>query len=170
MNTPEAKPEVKMWAVIDRNATKGPRTHEVPTKYLDGEVLTTKQYQLNSETATPMLAEHAMFFLKDSAFVVFNAAGEEVTPVPVREGGTGGFVMGEDEVIATYGELSKEALFKRCKIIAGSEHINETRTKKEDMIAFLKERAKPPVGVSRGSEGLEENARLADEMVAKSGA
>lgn len=170
MNAPEVKPEVKPWAVLDRNAIKGPRTHEVPTKYHDGEVVAVKQYHLNAETPTPMSAEHAMFFLKDQGFTVFNSAGDEVSPVPVREGGTGGFQLGENEVIATYEELSKEALFKRCKILAGSDHIKETRTPKEDMIAFLKERAKPPVGVSRGSEGLEENAGLADKIIEQTGA
>lgn len=155
----------KQWSVIDRNAIKGPRTHDIPTQMLDGEVVRTKAYHLNSDTPTPMPPEHAMFFLKDPGFLVMDGDGKEVSPVPIREGGTGGFQLGENEVLATYEELSKEALFKRCKVLAGSEHIKETRTPKEDMIAFLKERAKPPVGISRGSEGLEEDVKLADKML-----
>jgi hypothetical protein len=162
--------ESKMWGVIDLNAIKGPRHHEIPIKTgMSGEVLMTRTYKLESDKPLPMEPEHAMFFLKDPSFVVVNQAGEIVTPVPVnKEGGIGGFQLGENEVIASYDEVSKEALYKRCKIIPGSEHIKETRTPKEEMIAFLKGKAKPPVGVSRGSEGLgvELDPRVIDSLVA----
>jgi predicted peroxiredoxin len=151
MNTPETK----QWTVLDLNAKAAPRIHEIPIKTDDsGEVVITKSYTLNADTATAMDEEHAMFFLKDPAFIVCNEKGDRVEPVTKREGGTGGFELGADEVIASYEELSKEALFKRCKVIAGSEYIKETRTAKGDMIAFLKARAKPTIGRSRGSEGV----------------
>ena len=167
-NTQQAE-QNKMWGVIDLNAIKGPRSHEIPIKTgMSGEVLMTRTYKLESDKPHAMEAEHAMFFLKDASFVVLNQAGEIVTPVPVKDGGLGGFQLGENEVIATYDEVSKEALYKRCKIIPGSEHIKETRTPKEEMITFLKGKAKPPVGVSRGSEGLgvELDPKVVDSLVA----
>ena len=155
------------WSVIDMNAIKGPRKHEIPIKVdASGEVIMTRTYSIESEKPTLMDPEHAMFFLKDPAFIVTNDEGTQVKPVVQHDGGIGGFKLGDNEVIAQYDELSKEALFKRCKILVGAEHIKETRTPKEDMIAFLVAKAKPPVGVSRGSEGLAENFELADKLLA----
>ena len=165
--TSEGKSDSKLWLVVDLNANKGPRRHEIPVKVTpQGEVLMTRTYILDAEKPCEMEQEHAMFFLKDDAFVVCDPAGNHIKPVKARDGGMGGFELGENEVLAQYDELSKEALFKRCKILVGSEHIKETATKKEDMIVFLKSKAKPPVGVSRGSEGLAENFELADKLLA----
>ena len=165
--TETSKTDKSMWSVIDLNATKGPRKHEIPIKVdASGEVLMTKTYILDAEVGMKMDPEHAMFFLKDPAFLVADAEGTQVKPVVQREGGIGGFRLGENEVIAQYDELSKEALFKRCKILVGADHIKETRTPKEEMIAFLVAKDKPPVGVSRGSEGIAENFELADKLLA----
>ena len=153
MNAPEIKND--LWTVLDTNAKTSPRLHEIPIKMDDaGEVILTKPYRLDAEVPTQMEENHAMFFLKDQAFIVRNPKGEHIRPVVKREGGMGGFRLGENEVIAQYDELSKEALFKRCKILVGSDHIKETRTPKEEMIAFLKERANPARGRSPGSESV----------------
>lgn len=153
MNQPETKAD--LWTVIDTNAKTGPRLHEIPIKMDDvGEVILTKPYRLDAEVPTQMEENHAMFFLKDQAFIVRNPKGEHIKPVVKREGGMGGFRLDENEVIAEYEELSKEALYKRCKVLAGSEGIKETRTPKEEMVAFLKERANPARGRSPGSESV----------------
>lgn len=156
-----------MFFVFDSNAKTGPRAHEVPTRTeADGTVLWTKAYLLSADKPTEMPEEHAMMFLKDPAFQVYD--GETLLkPLISKEGGLGGFQLGEDEVIATFDELSKEALYRRCKVMAGSVEIT-AKTKPEEMVAFLKARAKPPVGKSRGSEGVvgEMDAAGLDKLLA----
>lgn len=140
------------YMVTDSNAKAGPRKHEIPVVTgTDGEVLQTKTYELKSEVPTEMPESHAMFFLRDPSFHVFDEAGNIVKPVPVIDGGMGGFALAEDQLIATYDELAKESLYRRCKVIAGSDSIT-AKSKPEEMIAFLKARAKPAAGRGRGSE------------------
>ena len=156
-----------MFMVFDSNAKTGPRKHEIPTKTdTDGTVLVTKTYSLSAEVPTEMEEAHAMFFLRDPSFQVYQ--GEVLLkPLVVREGGLGGFKLNEGEVIATYDELSKDALYRRCKVLTGSEGIT-AKSKPEEMIAFILARAKPPVGLSRGSEGKvgELDASTLDNLLA----
>lgn len=145
----------KQWSVTDSNARTSPRFHDIPTKINEhGEVIMTKSYALSADTPTNMPEDHARMFLTDSAFIVLNDKGDHITPVIKREGGMGNFKLGENELIAEYDEISKEALFKRCKILAGSDNIKERLTPKEEMITFLKGHGKNNIGRSRGSEGV----------------
>jgi hypothetical protein len=148
------KPAGGEWFVSDSNAKVAPRTHEIPVKTdANGVVLQTASYKLSADIPTPMPENHARFFLRDKAFMVFAPGGEFIPPIVVKDGGLGSFELGEDEVLAEYSELSKQALYKRCKIIPGSDDIKE-KTPIDDMIAFLKSKRKAQVGRGRGSEGV----------------
>lgn len=127
------------WHVIDTNARSGEkREHEVITRtYDDGRDPDIKKYRIGSEDpGEPMPMEHALRFLKDKAFIVRAPDGKRVTPPPKVEGGTGAFELPEEQTIANWDELTTSALFKRAKIIPGSEAITPA-TAKEDIVAFL---------------------------------
>lgn len=152
----QARKERK-FGVTDTNAKKGPRTHDIITEMDDeGEVVTMASYALNRTEPTFMPESHALQFLKDKAFVVVDDKGHRIEPLiaPTAEE-LGGLVLKDDETVANLSELSKEALYKRCKVHAMAEEIKPTATKKEEMIAFLvamKARKREQVGISRGSE------------------
>lgn len=143
-----------MAKVLDMNApldTK--RIHEIIVRKV-GDHVETKKYSLSSSEATVMPLDHAMMFLKDSAFVVSTMDGEIIQPVPVRDESLPATLkLQPGEVVATLYELSMEALFKRVKIVAGSQHIGADASR-EDMITFLMNSKAIKVGVARGSEGL----------------
>lgn len=146
--------DAKPWGVIDTLAHTGPRRHDVIVKMLDNGDAVTRGYSLGADKPTEMPEAHAMQFLRDPAFHVFDADGKKVDPVPTTKTGAEANVnLSENELVATYDELSREAIWKRAKILAGSEDFHQ-KTPTVDLIDFLKKHAKPKVGVARGSEGI----------------
>ena len=149
--------EQQVGSVIDTNAVLTPRFHDVP----DGAGI--KRYALTANEATEMPMDHALKFLRDPAFIVKNAKGEIIKPLASKDVAThvpvpGGFVLAEWE------ELSKEALYVRCKVLPGSENIKETKTPKAQMIEFLKAVEKGKV-VNKPLGGMHEIKKEAlDEM------
>ena len=117
--------------VVDTNAVLAPRFHDVP----DGAAL--KRYALKADEPTEMPLDHALKFLRDPAFIVKNAKGEVIKPLASKEKTTH-IQVPEGFVLAEWEELSKEALYVRCKVLPGSEDIKETKTPKAQMIEFLK--------------------------------
>lgn len=134
-NTPEI--QYRVW---DSLASIGQtRTHQIVAQtYKDGRDPDLATYLLKSDgDGTPMPVEHALKFLSDKSFVVKNPLGERILPPARAEGGLGAFNLEIDQTVAYYHELSKLALFKRCKMQVGSEHIQAVDTA-ESMIEFLK--------------------------------
>jgi hypothetical protein len=138
-NVSEEPPKYRVW---DTLASIGaPRIHEIIVRTYpeqDGREPDIARYSLSSDgDGTPMPVDHALKFLSDKAFIVRNPLGDRIEPPASVEGGLGGFDLKPDQVIANYTELSKPALFKRCKLLPGGEVI-QGGDSAEDMIAFLK--------------------------------
>lgn len=136
------------------------RVHQIITKMgPDGKTPAEIQtVQLRSDQGTEMEMDHAMQFLKDKAFIVTDAEGNRVEPVPVqKDGGTGSLVLKPNEVIADLNELTTRSLYKRCKVIAGSDKIVEG-TEREDMVDFLMRRA--------GAQDIAQKTDVAEAMAA----
>lgn len=149
--------KVKTLFVSDSNQQGDKaRVHQVPiaTHPETKEVLAVHDYSLfsNPTQAVEMPEDHAMFFTKDSAFIVMDHDGNRIEPVVVKDVGVGRIILDENELVAQYEELTQDALYKRCKVVAGSSDISK-KTPKKDMITFLKQ-VSGAVGVSRGSEAV----------------
>lgn len=132
--------EPKRWTVYDTNqAGDLPRIHEVITQLFDdGREPLVKKYKLFSDKPPEpdMPMEHALRFLVDEKFQVIDPSGKRITPPPKVEGGTGAYVLPDNQTIANWDELSRAALFKRCKVIPGSEAIKPT-DEPEVFVEFL---------------------------------
>lgn len=149
----------KQYSVSDSNQ-KGDvaREHEIPTATdpKTGNVVATTKYKLFSDPAkkVSMPVAHAMFFTKDPAFMVIDQDGVRIEPVVVKDVNVGRIILGENDIIVQYQELTQEALYARCAINSGAQAIKKN-TKKDVMIAFLKGvsgRKAQAIGVSKGSE------------------
>lgn len=113
------------WSVIDLNVlnpkceTKT-RQHEV----LDAKSKMVHKYDLpgslDKETrrGCPMPPDHALTFLCDPAYKVYDADGELVQPLKPQTT-THGISLQRNETIATYQELTRDALFNRVKRLPG---------------------------------------------------
>jgi hypothetical protein len=144
-------PKPAMYYVLDSLARHDvPRQHEIIIRtYDDGREPDTVTYQLLSQgNGTEMPMEHAMKFLSDKAFIVKNPLGDRIMPPASVEGGLGGMVLEPDQTVAFYNELSRPALFKRCKVLPGGERISvddSTATMIEFLMAW-EEHKKSPTG------------------------
>lgn len=126
------------------------RAHEVIVQTFPDAPPLTKVYNLRSDQSTQMPLDHAMKFLVDKAFVVEDSQGNVIKPVAKRDDSLP-LRLGENEVVAEYEELSRPALWKRAKVMPGSESLKKTATD-EDLIAFLRAAGRREAGVARGSE------------------
>lgn len=141
--------------VVDLNAPSDkPREHQIIIGKAPNGEMKLKTYKLGSDTPTPMPIEHAMKFLVDKSFVVTDGAGKRIEPVIKREGGTGGFKLAPNEIIADLSELTKEALQKRAMIMPGSEELKASASKDTLIEFIMAQHAQNNVGKSRGSEGV----------------
>lgn len=123
----------------------GVRIHDIITEFeSDGKTPRKIQpFKLSSETATEMESDSAMIFLKDKAFIVTDANGQRIDPMPIdKDGGLGGMKLNPGEVVAALEELTTKALYRRCKIVAASSTITD-QSSREDMIAFLTDQGVP---------------------------
>lgn len=131
----EAKAEV--YKVFDAKAGDKGRTHEIIVKkYTDGREPEIKPYTLFAHTAVEMPADHAMKFLIDPTFRVERSNGQRITPPPKYDPSLP-LTVGEDQTIANFDELSKTALYKRAKLIAGSENLT-VNSSIDELVDFLK--------------------------------
>lgn len=154
----ETKKSEKQWAVYDSNALPGKsRAHDVVLS-IRGDKVITKTYQLFSDEDQPcfMPRDHAMRFLKDKAFLVYDEDRELVEPIETKKETDVNVVLPSDEIIAKIEELSDVALFRRCKLLPNSEGIQEEKSSRDDMMDFIEaaNKAARRVGTARGSEGV----------------
>lgn len=116
--------DAKHYQVFDTNQRgEKPRKHDVIVKlYEDGQP-DIKTYDLYSDKPCEMPMEHAMRFLVDAAFKVITPAGKRIMPVPKLDLSKPITRLADDEIVVKYDELSNEALYRRVKILPGSEDI-----------------------------------------------
>src|SRR3990167_11435934 len=116
-----------------------PRLHDIITKmYEDGQdpyILTYKLYS-DSTKGCPMPQDHAYKFLCDPAFKVIGPNGNRLMPIARFDPSKPLLELKEDEIVAKYVELSRESLFRRVKLIPGSENVRQNATV-EELAAFL---------------------------------
>lgn len=117
------------WKVIDRNAREKPRVHEPAPGHI---------YALSFDKATEMPRQHAVVFLRDPAFRVFDEAGAEQTGLPGAERGDAlnkRPALEPDETIARFDELTTTALLARAVLRPGGHEIPPKDRKA--LVAFL---------------------------------
>ncbi len=150
--------DIETAQVFDTTARVGePRTHQIVVgKHPDGEPLV-KAYKLSSDVPTVMPLDHAMKFLVDKAFRVQRMDGTVIRPVDKPTDALANIRLEPDQVIARLDELSIDALLKRAKLLPDSQRFG-ANSAADDIIAFiLAAQPKRDVGVSRGSEGVQED-------------
>lgn len=150
--------------VTDTAAINAPRQHDIIESTDEkGNPTAIKRYALSAATPTEMPFEHALKFLRDPGFVVRDAAGKILKPMKNREQTTG-VVIPEGFVLAEWDELSKEALYLRCKVAPGSERLHPMKTHKDDLIKFLVAIEKAKV-VDRPLGGTREMSRAELDLI-----
>lgn len=147
----------KMFEVFDLNQRgKEPRKHEVIVRMHDnGQEPEVETYSLWSDKATKMPMEHAMRFLSDPSFKVVNPAGGRVAYVPKVDPSKPISKLADDELVVKYEELSRESLFRRVKVLPGSEDVKENASPKE-LAAFLVAWRKRMAGMTEGDRRVAE--------------
>lgn len=153
----------EMWSVRDLNAKTAPRTHDIDE---------TTRYTLEASKGTAMPRAHAMIFLRDPSFAVFDASGRRVTPLPKQEqAGTREVALDADQCIALYEELTDEALAKRVALRPGGHDLVDAP--RLEQVAFLTT-APRKVDLPRaerardvGSPEVDDPDSVADTAVAK---
>lgn len=125
--------------VVDTLAVAGPRIHSIITKFdKAGKPVLTQQYPLTSDKPTPMPLDHAMQFLKDTAFIVTDEKGVVLKPLENIEEKATHVQIPEGYVLAKYEELTRDSLVLRAKVLPNAGAIHPVKTKSADIIAFLK--------------------------------
>lgn len=110
------------------------RTHEF--LQADG---TLKAYTFKQGESLELPAAEAAKFLKHPHFIVTDADGKVIKPLPKEAGqGVAAPALGEDEVIARYDELTADALVLRVNALPGGGSAKPA-WKKDKLIATLKE-------------------------------
>jgi len=156
-NEVKAKP---MYVVFD-SLQRGdkPRRHDVITKFYPKDESgyqpepETIGYDLFGDRGTAMPIEHALKFLVDPAFKVCKPDGTRIMPVPKTDLSKPITNLKDDEVVVSYGELSKDALFRRVKVLPGSEDIRENANHIE-LVEFIVAWRKSLRGMTQGDKDL----------------
>ncbi len=167
-DTQQAKPQderpakTPTYLVYDMNQRGDvPRLHDVITKmYEDGsepDIVTYKLYS-DSGKGCAMSQDHAYKFLCDPAFKVIGPNGNRLMPIAKFDPSKPLTELKEDEIVVRYIELSRESLFRRVKLIPGSENVRPNATV-EELAAFL-------VGWRKKLAGLTDGDRRLAEMMA----
>ena len=142
------------YLVRDLNATVRPRTHE----FLNSEGHPVPVTFSNAYTPARVEAEIAMTLVGIPGFVVTDEHGSAITSHAVDDGNDGTVILAANQTIATYDELSRDALLTRALTLGGK----FTRTaNKEELVAFLV--AEASLGEPGGSTVLPDEEVELDE-------
>lgn len=114
--TPTKPKAAKPWTVFDSNAKSEPRVHEP---------IAGVEYRLSNSEPTQMPKEHALVFLIDPAFRVFDSSGQQMQALPkvTMNVATGGIILRPGQVVANFSELTDEALASRVMRIPGGKDL-----------------------------------------------
>lgn len=120
--------ESNMCLVYDMNATElGKKRYHT----IDGR---TYGLSANPEEPCPVPLQHALKFLQDESFKVFDSDGNLMEML--RSTGVNGVALQPHQCIATYAELTKEALLSRAMRMPNGATMNNN-TPKERLIEFV---------------------------------
>lgn len=148
-----------VYLVYDMNQRgEVPRLHDVITKmYEDGGDPEIKTYHLYSDSnkGCAMLQDHAYKFLCDPAFKVIGPNGNRLMPIAKFDPSKPLTELKEDEIVAKYNELSRESLFRRVKLLPGSEVVRQNATV-EELAEFLVKWRQKLAGMTEGDRTLAE--------------
>lgn len=147
------------WSVIDTNVlnpkcTTKTRQHEVVDS--DG---TIHSYDLPglvdkvTKLGCIMPPDHALKFLIDPAFKVFDADGKLIEPLK-PQATTSGITLRRHETVATFQELTREALFNRVKRLPGGQLVPANLTNAKLIELLLTGGAPSTQRVEPGGEDL----------------
>lgn len=154
----QQKPAVKpMYKVFDMNQRgKDPRKHDIIVKmYGDDTDPEIQTYALHHDEPVEMEMAHAMKFLCDPAFKVIAPNGNRIMPVERIDVSRPIAHLADDEIVVKFSELSREALFRRVKVMAGSEEIKDSASIAE-LAGFLVKWRKQLKGMTDGERQLAE--------------
>lgn len=158
-NQEQRPAKAPVYLVFDLNQRgEVPRLHDVITKmYEDGSEPDIVTYKLFSDSGKgcSMPQDHAYKFLCDPAFKVIGPNGNRLMPIAKFDPSKPLTELKEDEIIVKYVELSREALFRRVKLIPGSENVRQNATV-EELAAFLIDWRKKLSGMTEGDRTLAE--------------
>lgn len=152
------------WKVYDLNQRGDVgRTHHIIVKtYPDepGREPDLMSYTLysNSDKPCPMPMEHAMKFLVDDAFKVIMPNGRRAPTTKKFDPSEPIKVLGIDEIVVKYEELSRDALMRRARLLPNSDQIAQNATVEELAAALVRHR-KSMVAATNGD--MELAARMA---------
>lgn len=148
-----------VYMVFDMNQRgDSPRMHDVITRmYEDGSDPDLVTYKLFSDSGKgcPMPQDHAYKFLCDPAFKVIGPNGNRLMPIAKFDPSKPLVKLEEDEIIVKYVELSRESLFRRVKLLPGSENVRQNATV-EELAAFLVNWRQKLSGMTDGERALAE--------------
>ena len=145
------------YMVFDMNQRGDvPRLHDVITRvYEDGSEADVVTYRLQSNVGTPMPQDHAYRFLCDPAFKVIGPNGNRLMPITKFDPSQPLTNLKEDEIVVKYAELSRESLYRRVKLIPGSEDVRQGATV-EELADFMVRWRKSLSGMTEGDRQLAE--------------
>ena len=148
-----------VYLVYDMNQRGDlPRLHDVITKwYPDGQDPDVLTYRLFSDSAKgcAMPQDHAYKFLCDPAFKVVGPGGNRLMPIAKFDPSKPLTELKEDELVVKYAELSRESLFRRVKLLPGSETVRQNATV-EELAEFLVQWRKKLSGMTEGDRTIAE--------------
>lgn len=134
-----AQPKRKetLWSVFDDNAREIAPDGRTPMRRRH-EPIPGKVYDLSAFEPTQMAKSHAMKFLCDKKFKVYDEAGKLVNPIAdvKTASANGGIILQPGQVVANVDELSDSALAARCAMTMGGHDIAEHGTR-EEMVDWL---------------------------------
>lgn len=137
------------WKVIDRNATQGPRDHEM---IVDGKPV---KYRFPDQyTKLPVGMEVALRFLNADGFEVYDPQDRLVKRAErtLVQSKPDEVLIRSDECIAKYTEITHDALIARAKKMGG----NFTKqTPKDDLISFLIAQSAAAIGMKAGGASVD---------------
>ena len=157
-----------MYSVFDMNqrGEKG-RKHDIITKFYPKDLSghqpepETQTYELFSEKPCEMTMEHAMKFLVAPEFKVLKPDGTRIMWVTKMDLSRPLTALKDDELVVSYSELSRDALFRRVKVLPGSEEIKEG-AKHQELVDFM-------VAWRASLKGMTEGDRVLAEKMAGPG-
>jgi len=133
------------------------RSHEIPQP--NGTVTI---HELKYGEKTEMPYADAVQFLKDEAYRVTDAEDERIQPTPPRPATTEKIVLANDQCIARYSELTKDALAVRVAQVPGGHELEKAT--KPDMVKFLTGAGQKARDRETPEDEIEPDAPIMDEL------